>query len=80
MVKPINFMDYMPEDWEESKDHYKQPDDVAAIRKVYPITSFLFSVGLIKLRYDKMSKEDQIRAEKTLRYWQNNKSNPGFWK
>jgi len=80
MVKPINFMDYIPEDLEENKDHYKQPDDVVAIRKAYPITSFLFSVGLIKLRYDKMSKEDQIRAEKTLRYWQNNKSNPGFWK
>tara|TARA_R110000803_G_scaffold50182_2_gene104209 strand:- start:78 stop:320 length:243 start_codon:yes stop_codon:yes gene_type:complete len=80
MVKPIDVIFNLPDNWEDNKDHYKQAEDVTAIRKVYPITSFLFSVGLIKLRYEKMHKDDQIRAEKTLRYWQNNKLNPGFWK
>lgn len=45
---------------------YEKPEDVQAVLKVYPVTSNLFSLALIKLRYDKMDKASQIRAERTM--------------
>ena len=58
-----------------SEGDYDMPIDVAAARKSYPVTNRKFSEALIKLRYDRMDRETQIRAEKTLlsrkdgRYW-----------
>ena len=45
---------------------YEKPEDVRAVLKVYPVTSKLFSLALIKIRYDKMDKASQIRAERTM--------------
>jgi|TARA_R110000823_G_scaffold314930_1_gene445027 hypothetical protein len=45
---------------------YEKPEDVQAVLKVYPVTSKLFSLALIKIRYDKMDKASQIRAERTM--------------
>ncbi len=45
---------------------YEKPEDVQAVLKVYPVTSTLFSLALIKIRYDKMDKASQIRAERTM--------------
>lgn len=49
-----------------NKEHYKMPDDVRALMKTYPVSSKNFSVGLLKLRYDRMDSESQRRAEKSL--------------
>ncbi len=48
------------------KMQYDPPEDVKAVAKTYPLNSKLFSIALIKLRYDKMNTASQIRAEKTM--------------
>ena len=45
---------------------YHAPEDVKAVAKTYPLNSKLFSIALIKLRYEKMNTASQIRAEKTM--------------
>lgn len=57
------------------KLQYGMPDDVKAVLGVYPPQSKFFSLALIKVRYEKMDRASQIRAEKTMlamsdgRYW-----------
>lgn len=59
----------------KNKEDYAMPFDVRAAAKAYAVTNRNFSVALIKMRYDRMDTETQIRAEKTLlslkdgRYW-----------
>jgi|TARA_R110002072_G_scaffold101303_1_gene223088 hypothetical protein len=48
------------------KMQYDPPEDVKAVANTYPVNSKLFSIALIKLRYDKMNTASQIRAEKTM--------------
>tara|TARA_R110001632_G_scaffold116781_1_gene228556 strand:+ start:168 stop:368 length:201 start_codon:yes stop_codon:yes gene_type:complete len=45
---------------------YDPPEDVKAVAKTYSVMSKLFSLALLKLRYDKMNTSSQIRAEKTM--------------
>mgnify|MGYP003644204956 CR=1 FL=1 len=65
----------------EDTSIYRPEQDVIAVRKLYPVTSPLFSIALIKLRYEKMSRANQIRAEKTLRFWDKKNLDDGtrFW-
>jgi hypothetical protein len=57
------------------REFYYPPADVAELAKIYPISQQKFSEALLKLRYDRMDKAAQIRAEKTLvslhdgRFW-----------
>jgi hypothetical protein len=57
------------------KEFYFPPEDVAQLAKIYPVSQQKFSEALLKLRYDRMDKATQIRAEKTLvslhdgRFW-----------
>lgn len=48
------------------KMQYDPPEDVKAVASAYSLSSKLFSIALIKLRYDKMNTASQIRAEKTM--------------
>ena len=48
------------------KMQYDPPEDVKAVANTYSVHSKLFSIALIKLRYDKMNTASQIRAEKTM--------------
>ena len=48
------------------KMQYDPPEDVKAVANTYSLNSKLFSIALIKLRYDKMNTASQIRAEKTM--------------
>ncbi len=45
---------------------YDPPEDVQAVAKTYSVMSKLFSIALLKLRYDKMNTASQIRSEKTM--------------
>jgi len=45
---------------------YDPPEDVKAVSKTYSVMSKLFSIALIKLRYDRMDTASQIRSEKTM--------------
>jgi hypothetical protein len=57
------------------REFYYPPADVTELAKIYPISQQKFSEALLKLRYDRMDKATQIRAEKTLvslhdgRFW-----------
>ena len=48
------------------KMQYDPPEDVKAVSKTYSVMSKLFTIALLKLRYDKMNTASQIRAEKTM--------------
>jgi hypothetical protein len=48
------------------KPQYEPSEDVQAVARTYSVMSKLFSIALIKLRYDKMNTASQIRAEKTM--------------
>ena len=45
---------------------YDPPEDVKAVSKTYSVMSKLFSIALLKLRYDRMDTASQIRSEKTM--------------
>lgn len=59
----------------EDRVQYAPPEDIKIIRGVYPVQSKMFSLALIKVRYEKMDRASQIRAERTMlamsdgRYW-----------
>jgi hypothetical protein len=50
----------------KTKDDYVVPLDVRRALKTYPVTSPRFSQLLLKMRHENMSREDSLRAEKTL--------------
>jgi hypothetical protein len=50
----------------KTQDDYVVPLDVRRALKTYPVTSPRFSQLLLKMRHDNMSREDSLRAEKTL--------------
>ena len=50
----------------KEKLQYGMPDDVKAVLGVYSPQSKFFSLAFIKVRYDRMDRASQIRAEKTM--------------
>jgi hypothetical protein len=50
----------------EDRVQYAPPEDIKIIRGVYPVQSKMFSLALIKVRYEKMDRASQIRAERTM--------------
>ena len=45
---------------------YKPSADVQELRARFPVTSRAFSIRLLTMRYAKMRKEDQERADRTI--------------
>ena len=47
-------------------EEYIPPEDVQFISKTYKVETRLFSVALLKARYDSLPREAQERVEKSL--------------
>lgn len=50
----------------KTEDDYVVPLDVRRALKTYPVTSPRFSELLLKMRHGNMSRDESLRAERTL--------------